>query len=672
MEREGSSLAVMRKDISSSDVVTPEHMDVLDAIDLPIIIVSRDCLATRVNRAAITVLDLAISAIGCTPGSILTGVENLDTLCAQVIADEVPCRLDMRQGDRHFLLRISPCTGSDHQIVGAALTITNVTAFRASIDQAIYEREYTKAILNTVIDPLVVLDINLCVQTANRAFYAMFGFSRDETRGVPIGTLGDEVWKTSQAWESLKRTLSGDTEFPAVEIERDFPAIGFRTLLLDARRLARDGEALILLAFQDITERKNALERLAADVAALRRLHEISTKLSAHSDIATLLGEVLDAAIAVTGTDMGNVQLLDPASGELRIIVQRGFSDSFLEFFNSVHDGTAACGTALKNGKRVIVENVESDPLYDEESRKVMLAAGALSVQSTPFITRSGRLLGMFSTHYRAPRSFDERNLRLLDMLAQQAADLVERQSAEQELRSINDELRRLNGDLNQFAYAASHDLQEPLRMITSYSQMLVKGYRGNLDEEAALCVKFITSGTQRMRELLADLLVYTQVNDAAGGTELVDLNQVLEKEIENLKTSIDESEALVTHDELPTVRGHEAHFLQIFQNLISNAVKYRTARPPRINIGAHRSEDAWLLSVADNGMGIDRAYHQSIFGVFRRLHGREMPGTGIGLAICQRAVERYGGRIWVDSQVDHGSIFYFTLPASQGDGRAR
>ena len=155
------------------------------------------------------------------------------------------------------------------------------------------------------------------------------------------------------------------------------------------------------------------------------------------------------------------------------------------------------------------------------------------------------------------------------------------------------------------------------------------------------------------MRELLADLLVYTQVNDAASGTEFVDLNQVLEKETENLKTSIEESKAVVTHDELPTVRGHEAHFLQIFQNLISNAVKYRTARPPRIHIAARQTEDVWLFSVADNGMGIDPAYHQTIFGVFKRLHGREVPGTGIGLAICQRAVERYGGRIWVESQID-------------------
>jgi PAS domain S-box-containing protein len=672
MATEGERLAVdfTLNDASSSDLVTPEQMDVLEAIDLPVVVVNRNCTVTRVNRAAMAVLGLTISDIGRTVAGVLAGVDYVDTVCAQVIADGAPCRLEMRDGDRHFLIRIAPCIGADHEIVGAALTATNVTAFRASIDQAIYEREYTKAILNTIIDPLVVLDMNLCVQTANRAFYAMFGFSRDETRGVPIGSLGNEVWKTSETWESLKKMLSGDTEFPTVEMERDFPGIGLRTVLLDARRLARDGHAQILLAFHDITERKKDHERLAADVAALRRLHEISTKLSAHNDIVTLLGDVLDAAIAVTGADMGNVQLLDPATGGLIIVVQRGFAKPFLDFFNTVHEGMAACGTAMKNGKRAIVENVESDPHLDDESRNVMLAAGALSVQSTPFITRSGHLLGMFSTHYRAPRSFDERNLRLLDVLAQQAADIIERQSAEQELRRINDELRRANVDLNQFAYAASHDLQEPLRMITSYSQMLVKGYRGELDDEAALCVKFITTGTQRMRELLADLLVYTQVNDAASGTEFVDLNQVLEKETENLKALIDESKAVVTHEELPNVRGHEAHFLQIFQNLISNAVKYRTARPPRIHITARQTEDVWLFSVADNGMGIDPAYHQTIFGVFKRLHGREVPGTGIGLAICQRAVERYGGRIWVESQIDQGSTFYFTLPATKGDGR--
>jgi light-regulated signal transduction histidine kinase (bacteriophytochrome) len=238
----------------------------------------------------------------------------------------------------------------------------------------------------------------------------------------------------------------------------------------------------------------------------------------------------------------------------------------------------------------------------------------------------------------------------------------------ESELRRTNDELRRSNEDLNQFAFAASHDLQEPLRMITSYSQMLVRSSGEHLDGEASLCVKFITEGTRRMRELLADLLAYTQVNQDPHEAEFVNLNLVFQKEVEDLKTAIEESRAVVTSDDLPTVRGQEVHFRQLFQNLIGNALKYRSERQARIHVGLSKTAAGWRFSVADNGIGVDPEYHRNIFGVFKRLHGREIPGTGIGLAICQRVVERYGGRIWVESEVDRGCTFYFTLPATKGE----
>jgi PAS domain S-box-containing protein len=267
-EYELSGIPAVRGDATSLDGIAND-IGILDAVDLPIILISRDCKVARVNRAATTVLGLTDSDIGRSPGNILAGgPENLDRLCAQVIADGAPCRREMRKGDRYFLLRIAPYAGSDRQMVGAVLTFTNVTAFRASIDQAIYEREYTKAILNTVIDPLVVLDAKLGVQTANRAFYAKFGVSRDETQGVSIRKLGNNEWETSEVWESIETTLSAHTEFQAVEIDREFPAIGRRTVVLDARRLARDGDALILLAFQDITERQKA-ERSLVEQARL-------------------------------------------------------------------------------------------------------------------------------------------------------------------------------------------------------------------------------------------------------------------------------------------------------------------------------------------------------------------------------------------------------------------
>ena len=237
-----------------------------------------------------------------------------------------------------------------------------------------------------------------------------------------------------------------------------------------------------------------------------------------------------------------------------------------------------------------------------------------------------------------------------------------------EEADRLNEKLRRLNDDLKQFAFAASHDLQEPLRMITSYSQLLVKGYQGQLDGEAAVCVEFITKGAKHMRDLLADLLSFTEAGEEREeADEPIDLNVIFEKVTENLKTAIEESSAVVTCGDLPTVRGRDARFVQLFQNLIGNAIKYRGETPPRITVSAERRNDEWRFAVSDNGIGIEPQYYQTIFGVFKRLHGNTVPGTGIGLAICQRVVARYRGRIWVESVVGRGATFYFTLPMTDG-----
>jgi len=252
--------------------------------------------------------------------------------------------------------------------------------------------------------------------------------------------------------------------------------------------------------------------------------------------------------------------------------------------------------------------------------------------------------------------------------------DISERKRADQaientlhQLRAANAALARANEGLNQFAFAASHDLQEPLRMITSYSQLLLKSYHGQLDGQAATCVEYITQGTQRMHTLLADLLAYTQISGEGEEVfQAVDLNDVLRTALENCKTDIVEAKATVTSDPLPWVLGHSAHYIQLFQNLIGNSIKYRSERPALVHVSAERENGQWRISVKDNGVGIAPEYHKQIFGVFKRLHGRDIPGTGIGLAICQRVVERYGGHIWVQSDVDQGATFYFTLPGAE------
>uniref|UniRef100_Q028L5 histidine kinase n=1 Tax=Solibacter usitatus (strain Ellin6076) TaxID=234267 RepID=Q028L5_SOLUE len=244
-------------------------------------------------------------------------------------------------------------------------------------------------------------------------------------------------------------------------------------------------------------------------------------------------------------------------------------------------------------------------------------------------------------------------------------------------LKSTNESLARSNEDLERFAFVASHDLQEPLRMITTYAQLLVKTHRGELDPDASMFVENIVEGTKRMRELLIDLLAYTEIRTRSGEPlAAVDLNVVLDKVKENLKAAIDGSGATIVAERLPTVPGYEGHFIPLLQNLIGNAIKYRGDQPPVIAISVEKVAGNFQFAVVDNGIGIDPEYHERIFEVFRRLHGKKIPGTGIGLSICQRVVERYGGRIWVESREGRGSKFLFTLPrgdaaiAASGEGR--
>ena len=229
-------------DAAGVDPVSVDVAGILDTVDVPIMVVGVDGTLIRFNRAATTAFDLAPSDIGRRPGAVaaLADATDLDTLCAQVIADDAPARRDVQSGDRQFLLRVAPYARRTGEPAGAVLTFTNVTAFRASLDQAVYEREYTKAILNTVSNPLVVLDSELRVQSANRAFYATFGASREKTQGVPLRDLGDDDWKASGLWTLARaRVLSDNSDFELLEIDSRFSrrSVG-GPLLLDARRVS--------------------------------------------------------------------------------------------------------------------------------------------------------------------------------------------------------------------------------------------------------------------------------------------------------------------------------------------------------------------------------------------------------------------------------------------------
>ena len=260
-----------------------------------------------------------------------------------------------------------------------------------------------------------------------------------------------------------------------------------------------------------------------------------------------------------------------------------------------------------------------------------------------------------------------ERTAELQRSNAQLRAEMEERKKAEEALRRRTNELARSNAELEQFAYIASHDLQEPLRMVSSYVQLLAKRYRGKLDQDADDFIGYASDGALRMQKLINDLLAYSRVGTRGKSFEEVNLEVALTQALGNLQLAIREKNAIVTHDPLPIAYGDSGQLTQVFQNLIDNAIKFRSEEPPRVHVSARLERGECVCSVQDNGIGIAPEYLNRLFLLFQRLHTRkEYPGTGIGLAICKRIVERHEGKIWVESKPGEGSTFHFRIPTTQ------
>lgn len=245
--------------------------------------------------------------------------------------------------------------------------------------------------------------------------------------------------------------------------------------------------------------------------------------------------------------------------------------------------------------------------------------------------------------------------------------DITEQKQNEQALREYAEALERSNRDLEQFAYVASHDLQEPLRMVSSYTSMLAKRYKGQLDADADEFIEYAVGGATRMQRLIQDLLSYSRIGSHGIEITATDADEALDTAIQNISETINEHGATVQRQPLPRVKADHGQLVQLFQNLLTNSIKFRGDTPPCVQVFAEQRDNDWVISVRDNGVGIDPEYQEQIFVIFRRLHSREKyAGTGIGLALCKRIVERHGGRIWVESAAGRGSTFRFTIPAAE------
>ncbi len=298
-----------------------------------------------------------------------------------------------------------------------------------------------------------------------------------------------------------------------------------------------------------------------------------------------------------------------------------------------------------------------------------LFRSGIRTFLSAP-LTFKGQVIGTLNFSSTTPGAYSDRELHLSQRLTTRISGVVANAQLHRQVLEASEalernarELERSNSDLAEFAYVASHDLQTPLRSIVGFSKFLSKEYGDKLDEEGHDYIRRLSNAAGRMKTLIDDLLAYSRVGREVSEEE-TDCQAVFDDEMETLQLTIEEAGGVVTHDPLPRLRMDSSLFRQVIRNLTGNAIKYRGDEPPRVHVSAQREPGEWVFSVRDNGIGIDPQYSERIFGVFQRLHSRdEYSGTGIGLAICKKAAQRLGGRIWVESQVGRGSVFYFTVP---------
>jgi PAS domain S-box-containing protein len=449
----------------------------------------------------------------------------------------------------------------------------------------------------------------------NPAMERITGYSREELLGMHIEDLYVDPAERERALE-IWASGSG-TNITVVWKRKDSTQINVQ---LSANAL-KDTSGNILFydaVLEDITERKHTEK-------ALRESEEKYAKAFLTSPY----------AITITSTEDGKFIEVNDA-------------------FTSISGFTREEATADSSIGLKLWVNVEDR----KRVLSTLLEGNEVKGQEFQFRIKNGEIIsGLFSAKI----------IRLNDkpFILSSINDITERKRAEQKLVEQALELERSNQELQQFAYILTHDLQEPLRMVSSYVRLLEKRYKDKLDSDATEFIGYAVEGTKRMNNMIQDILKYSQVSTQAKAHNMVNSETLLAEVLANLRVSIEENHAVVTHDRLPAVKAEKAQLGQVFQNLIGNAIKFQAKdREPRIHIGAERKDGEWLFSVRDNGIGIEPEYRDKIFSIFQRLHSREeYPGTGIGLAICKKIVELHGGRIWLESEPGKGSTFYFTLP---------
>jgi len=516
------------------------------------------------------------------------------------------------------------------------------------------------------------VDLDGALADVNQKFCEMVGYARDELLGTPVSALTHpDDCGTGEAYRhQLARgevaSATGEKRF----LHKNGSIIWVRRTMSIARDDAGNSQYVISIV-EDITQRKHIEQRQAIE-------HGVTLLLAEAPSIAEAIPRVIQIVCESLGYAYGARRVYDTGKGVLQTMESWCVSELMADEFQRTSMANVESGRGGLNRQvwatsaSVWIEDIAQAATL--RRREAALQAGLRSAFAFPILV-GGEFYGAMEFLARDIRPRDERVLEIGQSVGKQVGQFIGRKQAEVALREANaeltrkaQELARSNAELEQFAYVASHDLQEPLRMVSSYTQLIMRRYSDRLDGDAREFMDFIVDGSARMKRLIEDLLAYSRVGTHGKELKPIDCETVLEKALVNLRGTIEDTGAVVTHDPLPTADADNSQLVQLFQNLIGNAIKFRGAAPPAVHVSAEERADVWVFIVRDNGIGIEPQYFERIFMVFQRLHGKaEYPGTGIGLAICKKVVDRHGGRIWVESQPGQGSKFCFALPKNGG-----
>ena len=513
-------------------------------------------------------------------------------------------------------------------------------------------------------------------QGVNRAWEAFFGVKRRDILGGNVTDLYPNEPGVAAKHTEMDARLWAAPGDQSYEIRLALADGRVRhTIYYKATYAGPDGEVAGLIGtIIDITERKQAEQREAIEHAVARHLGSDESLADAIRGIMQVMCERLDWACAARWS-------LDESQNRLHCVETWSEDDDRLRAFldlsrreTFVPGTTGMIRRVLTTGESVWIADIAEKKDFLRGPKAT--AAGLRGAFALP-VRMGEKVLGAIEFFSHEPRHPDKWLLTTTVSIGNLIGQLMARRQAEaamreafQELEHKTRELTRSNEELQQFAYVASHDLQEPLRMISSYTQLLGRRYGDRLDGDAKEFMAYIVDGAARMKQLIEDLLAYSRVGTRAKEFQEVDSGASLARALSNLRASQEASGAVITHDPMPHVLADGAQLAQIFQNLIGNAIKFRGAEPPRIHVGAQTTDTVCVFTVKDNGIGLDTQYAERIFMMFQRLHNKtEYPGTGIGLAIVKKIVERHGGRIWVESEPGKGAQFGFTIAREHATG---